>query len=235
MFEDASLNGTMPSTPNNESGNITLPSLPVPAIGAAPTDQEDKVKNLLELTRPLTELNASLNLMAKEIHEGTYRPCWVTKIKFLPDIYLRGEKDERDRINREARQLASNTFSKYKAESLAFLGKEIQATKRVMDDGQIVQHKRAPAAKQRPQRSHSGRGCEKQRGTRSGGQPTPERKRLPIPPTPLHAERRKRKQRKRERQRVRHPKILMGPPTKKLLFSRQGVFNGGGHTFSQEG
>ena len=38
------------------------------------------VKNLLELTIPLTELNASLNLMAKEIHEGTYRPCWVTQI-----------------------------------------------------------------------------------------------------------------------------------------------------------
>ena len=133
MFEDASLNDPMPSTPNNESGNITLPSLPVPDIGATPTDQEDKVKNLLELTRPLTELNASLNLMAKEIHEGTYRPCWVTKIKFLPDIYLRGKKDERDRINREARQLASNAFNKYKAESLAFLGKEIQATKRAMD------------------------------------------------------------------------------------------------------
>ena len=133
MFEDASLNDPIPSTPNNESGNITLPSLPVPDIGAAPTDQKDKVKNLRELTRPLTELNASLNLMAKEIHEGTYRSCWVTKIKFLPDIYLRGEKDERDRINREARQLASNAFSKYKAESLAFLGKEIQATKRIMD------------------------------------------------------------------------------------------------------
>ena len=132
MFKDASLNDPMPSTPNNESGNITLPSLLVPDIGAAPSDQEDKVKNL-ELTRPLTELNASLNLMAKEIHEGTYRPCWVTKIKFLPDIYLWGEKDERDRINREARQLASNTFNKYKAESLAFLGKEIQATKRAMD------------------------------------------------------------------------------------------------------
>ena len=133
MFEDASLNDPMPSTPNNESGNITLPSLPVPDTGAAPTDQEGKVKNFLELTRPLTELNASLNLMAKEIHDGTYRPCWVTKIKFLPDIYLRGEKDERDRINREARQLASNAFNKYKAESLAFLGKEIRATKRAMD------------------------------------------------------------------------------------------------------
>ena len=130
MFQDASLNDPMPSAPN-ESGNITLPSLPVPDIG--PTDQEDKVKNLLEATRPLTELNASLNLMAKEINEGRYRPCWITKIKFLPDIYLRGEKDERDRINREARQLASNAFKKYKAESLAFLGKEIQATKRAMD------------------------------------------------------------------------------------------------------
>ena len=58
----------------------------------APTSQEDTVKNLLELTKPLTELNASLNLMAKEIHEGTYRPCWITKIKFLPNIYLRGKK-----------------------------------------------------------------------------------------------------------------------------------------------
>ena len=129
-FENASLNDPMPSAPN-ESGNITLPSLPVPDIG--PIDQEDKVKNLLEATRPLTELNASLNLMAKEINEGTYRPRWITKIKFLPDIYLRGEKDERDRINREARQLASYAFNKYKAESLAFLGKEIQATKRAMD------------------------------------------------------------------------------------------------------
>ena len=80
MFEDASLNGMVLSTPNNESGNITLPSLPVPNIGTAITDQQDKVKNLLELTRPLTELNASLNLMVKEIHEGTYRPCWVTQI-----------------------------------------------------------------------------------------------------------------------------------------------------------
>ena len=79
MFEDASLSGTVPLTPN-ESGNITLPSLLVPNSGTAPTDQQDKVKNLLELTRPLTELNASLNLMAKEIHEGTYCPCWVTKI-----------------------------------------------------------------------------------------------------------------------------------------------------------
>ena len=80
MFEDASLNGTMPSTPNNEYGNITLPSLPGPNIDTAPTNQEDKVKNLLELTRLLMELNASIHLMAKEIHEGTYSPCWVTKI-----------------------------------------------------------------------------------------------------------------------------------------------------------
>ena len=79
LFEDASLNGAMLSTPN-ESGNITLPSLPVPNIGAAPTDQQDKVKNLLELTRPLTELNASINLMVKEFREGTYSPCRVTKI-----------------------------------------------------------------------------------------------------------------------------------------------------------
>ena len=133
MFEDASLNDPMPSTPNNESGNITLPSLSVPDIGAAPTDQEDKVKNVQELTRPLKEKNASLNLMAKKIHEGRYRPCWVTKIKFLPDIYLRGERDERDRINREARQLAPNACNKYKAESLAFLGKEIQTTKMAME------------------------------------------------------------------------------------------------------
>ena len=90
MFKDASLNGAMPSTPNNESGNITLPSLPVPNIGAAPTDQPDKVKILLELTRPLTELNASLNLMAKEIHEGTYTPVGSPKYS---NIYLRGEKD----------------------------------------------------------------------------------------------------------------------------------------------
>ena len=96
MFEDASLNDPTPSTPNNESSNITLPSLPVPDTGAAPTDQEAKVKNLLELTRPLRELNASLNLIGKEIHGGTYRPSWVTKIKFLPDIYLRGEKDGRE-------------------------------------------------------------------------------------------------------------------------------------------
>ncbi|MCB4746248.1 MAG: hypothetical protein LGB68_03720 [Sulfurovum sp.] len=33
-----------------------------------PTNQENKVKNLLELTKPLTELNASLNLMVKESH-----------------------------------------------------------------------------------------------------------------------------------------------------------------------
>ena len=79
MFEDASLNGMVPLTPN-ESGNITLPSLPVPNIGTAPTDQQDKVKNLLELTRPLTELNASINLKAQEIHEGTHHPCWVIKI-----------------------------------------------------------------------------------------------------------------------------------------------------------
>ena len=93
MFEDARLSGTMPSTSNQESGNITLPSLLVPNIGAAPTDQQDKVKNLLELTRPLTKLNASLNLMAKEIHEGTYRPCWITKI-ISPQHLLVGRKDE---------------------------------------------------------------------------------------------------------------------------------------------
>ena len=44
MFKDASLNGATPLTPNNESSIITLPSLPVPNIGAAPTDQQDKVK-----------------------------------------------------------------------------------------------------------------------------------------------------------------------------------------------
>ena len=32
-----------------------------------------------------------------------------------------------------------------------------------------------------------------------------------------NAERRRRKQQKRERQRVRHPQILIGPPTKKSL------------------
>ena len=91
MYEDARFSGTMPSTSNQESGNITLPSLPVPNIGAAPTDQQDKVKNLLELTRPLTKLNASLNLMAKEIHEGTYRSCWITKI-ISPQHLLVGRK-----------------------------------------------------------------------------------------------------------------------------------------------
>ena len=200
MFQDAGLNDPMPSA-SNESGNITLPSLPVPDIG--PTDQEDKVKNLLEATRPLTELNASLNLMAKEINEGTYRPCWITKIKFLPDIYLRGEKDERDRINREARQLASNAFNKYKAESLAFLGKEIQATKRAIDSALTTA--RSFNTKERRQLS---RGRQKQGDTRCGRQPTTERK-LPIPPTPLHTKRRKRKQQKRERQRLRHSKILI--------------------------
>ncbi len=101
----------------------------------APTSQEDTVKNLLELTKPLTELNASLNLMAKEIHEGTYRPCWITKIKFLPNIYLRGKKkkDERGRISKEARKLAGQVYTKYKADSLAFVRKEIQATKNAMD------------------------------------------------------------------------------------------------------
>ena len=138
--------------------------------------------------------------MAKEINEGTYRPCWITKIKFLPDIYLRGEKDERDRINREARQLASNAFNKYKAESLAFLGKEIQATKRAMDSALTTA------------RSFKGLSAAiaaeaaKNKDTRGGGQPTQERK-LPIPPTPLHTKRRKRKQQKRERQRLRHSKI----------------------------
>ena len=68
------------STPNTEFGYITLLSLQVPNIGTAPTDQQDKVKNLLELTRLLMEFNASINLMVKEIHEDTYRPCWVTKI-----------------------------------------------------------------------------------------------------------------------------------------------------------
>ena len=33
-----------------------------------------------------------------------------------------------------------------------------------------------------------------------------------------NAERLKRKQQKRERQRVRHPQILIGPPTKKITF-----------------
>ena len=81
-----------------------------------------------------TELNASLNLMAKEIHEGTYRPCWITKIKFLPNIYLRGKKkDERGRISKEARKLAGQVYTKYKADSLAFVRKEIQATKNAMD------------------------------------------------------------------------------------------------------
>ena len=51
------------------------------------------------------------------------------------DIYLWGEKDERDRISRETWQLASN---KYKAESLAFLRKEIQATKNALDKAQTT-------------------------------------------------------------------------------------------------
>ena len=64
--------------------------------------------------------------------QGIFHKFYVTidilangspKSSFSPNIYLRGEKDERDRINREARQLASNAFNKYKAESLAFLGK----------------------------------------------------------------------------------------------------------------
>ncbi len=98
--------------------------------------QEDTVKNLLELTKPLTELNASLNLMAKEIHEKSkkYRPCWITKIEFLPNIYLRGKKkDERGRISKEALKLAGQIYIKYKADSLAFVRKEIQATKNAMD------------------------------------------------------------------------------------------------------
>ena len=127
MFEDASLNGMVPLTPNNESSNITRPSLPVPNIGAALTDQQDKVKNLLELTRPLTELTpASTWWRRRSMRAHT---TLVGSPKYS-DIYLRREKDKRDQISREAWQLASNT---YKAEKLAFLRKEIKTTKNAMD------------------------------------------------------------------------------------------------------
>ena len=46
MFEDARLSGTMPSTSNQETVNITLLSLLVPNIDehhSPPTNQKDKV------------------------------------------------------------------------------------------------------------------------------------------------------------------------------------------------
>ena len=49
----------------------------------------------VELTKPLTKLNASLNLMAKEIHKCTYRPCWTTKI-ISPQTFTCGEKKTRE-------------------------------------------------------------------------------------------------------------------------------------------
>ena len=225
--------GPMPSTPN-ESGNITLPSLPVPDIG--PTEQEDKVKNLLEATRPLTELNASLNLMAKEINEGTYRPCWVTKIKFLPDIYLRGEKDERDRINREARQLASNAFNKYKAESLAFLGKEIQATKMAMDSALTTA--RSFNTKERRQLSKGlsaaiAAEAAKNKEILDAEDNPPQREATNTAHTPTHeaAEEEAAEEGEAEATTL---KDIDGTPTKKITFFKTPL-NGGGHTFSQEG
>ncbi|MCB4746249.1 MAG: hypothetical protein LGB68_03725 [Sulfurovum sp.] len=51
---------------------------------------------------------------------------------------MRGKKDERDRISREASQLAGQAYTKYKADSLAFVRKEIQATKNAMDGALTV-------------------------------------------------------------------------------------------------
>ncbi len=178
--------------------------------------QEDTVKNLLELTKPLTELNASLNLMAKEIHEGTYRPCWITKIKFLPNIYLRGKKkkDERGRISKEARKLAGQVYTKYKADSLAFVRKEIQATKNAMDRALTVA--RSFSTKERRKLSIGLSAAKEAEAAKNkevlGGN------QLSEPPTPLHTKRWKRRQQERKKHGGRLPQILMGPHTNFYLF-----------------
>ena len=60
--------------------------------------------------------------------------CWITKIF---EHLLEGRKRWTNLISREAWQLVSNAY-KYKAESLAFLRKEIQATKNALDKAQTT-------------------------------------------------------------------------------------------------
>ena len=87
--------------------------------------------------------------------------CWITKIF---EHLLEGRKRWTNLISREAWQLVSNAY-KYKAESLAFLRckKGNSSHKKCFgqstNNGQIIQHKRALPALQRPQHSHRGRGC----------------------------------------------------------------------------
>ena len=165
----------------------------------------------MELTKLLTELN----LMAKEIHEGTYRPCWITKIKFLPNIYLRGKKkDERDRISKEARKLAGQVYTKYKADSLAFVQKEIQPTKNAMDRALTVA--RSFSTEERRKLSIGLSAAKEAEAAKNkevlGGN------QLSEPPTPLHTKRWKRRQQERKTHGGRLPQILMGPHTNLYLF-----------------
>ena len=168
------------------------------------------VKNLLELTKPLTELNASLNLMAKEIHEGTYRPCWITKIKFSPTFTCGEKKDERDRISKEARKLAGQVYTKYKADSLAFVRKEIQATKNAMDGALTVA--RSFSTKERRELSTGLSAAIEAEAAKNKEvleaedyPPTPAGKQLSEQPTPLHTKQWKRKQQERKKQGGRLP------------------------------
>ena len=180
----------------------------------APTSQEDTVKNLLELTKPLTELNASLNLMVKEIHGSTYRPCWITKIKFLPNIYLRGKKRREGPHQQGGPQTGWPGLHQVQGRQPSLCTKG--DTSHEECDGQstngcqIFQHKRAAETEHRPQCSQRSRGSKKQRST-GGNQ-------LSEPPTPLHTKRWKRKQQERKKHGGRLPQILMGPHTSFYLF-----------------
>ena len=182
--------------------------------GWSSNSKEDIVKNLLELTKPLTELNASLNLMAKEIHEGTYRPCWITKIKFLPNIYLRGKKKTTGPHQQGGPQTGWPGLYQVQGRQPSLCTKG--DTSHEECDGQstngcqIFQHKRAAETEHRPQCSQRSRGSKKQRST-GGNQ-------LSEPPTPLHTKRWKRKQQERKKHGGRLPQILMGPHTNFYLF-----------------
>ena len=128
-----------------------------------------------------------------------------------PQHLLAGEKkDERDRISKEARKLAGQVYTKYKADSLAFVRKEIQATKNAMDGALTVA--RSSSTKERRELSTGLSAAIEAEAAKNKEvleaedyPPTPAGKQLSEQPTPRHTKQWKRKQQERKKQGGRLP------------------------------
>ncbi len=142
-------------------------------------------------------------------------PVGSLKSNFSPTFTCGGKKkDERGRISKEARKLAGQVYTKYKADSLAFVRKEIQATKNAMDRALTVA--RSFSTKERRKLSIGLSAAKEAEAAKNkevlGGN------QLSEPPTPLHTKRWKRRQQERKKHGGRLPQILMGPHTNFYLF-----------------